>query len=481
MPNFDLRGQGVLIGIIDTGIDYTNSIFQYADKTTRIAAIWDQTIISENPPQGREYGTEYTREQLNSALQSDNPFEIVPTRDENGHGTMIAGIAGGSEVPESNFYGIATNAEFVVVKLKPAKQYLMKFFMIPEDALGFQENDILLAIGYLLDAAQQLKQPISIGITLGTSQGAHDGRRLLSTYLSLAATRRGVAVTIAVGNEGNKRRHYHGIVNPVTGYDTVELNIGENESGFSMELWGESPSLFSIDILSPSGEYIPRIVTGLNENREISFVFEATVIMLDYQLVESQSGDQLILIRFMKPAPGIWRFNVYERGDLHMGFHIWLPMGDMISNQTYFIQPDNYTTLLGSATAEVPITVTAYNPNNNALYLNASRGYSRSNTIKPELAAPGVNYTAPNLVQGYSSYTGTGVAAAHTSGIVAMILEWGIVKNNQPTLDSLGIKKFLIRGARRSAGLTYPNRDWGYGILDVFNVFDILRSEAGGK
>lgn len=476
IPRFNLRGQGVLIGIIDTGIDYTNPIFQYADKTTRIVAIWDQTIISENPQEGIKYGTQYLREQLNEALQSETPFNIVPSRDENGHGTMVAGIAGGGEVAESSFFGVAPEAEFVVVKLKQAKRYLREFFSIPEQAACYQENDILFAMDYVLGTAVNLQRPISLCFAVNTSQNAHDGRGMTSSYLSSVSTRAGVCAVVAGGNEGNARRHYYGVVNTSTGYDTVELNVGENEEGFSMELWGQSPGIFSIDILSPSGEYIPRITAILNDNRIVTFVFEPTIIYVDYRIVESESGDQLILMRFFKPTAGIWRFNVYERENISPSFHIWLPMEGFISNNTFFIRSDPYTTLLSLANAETPITITAYDETNESLYLNASRGYTRLGVVKPTVAAPGINITGPNLEQGFAEFTGTSTSAAHTSGVGAMLLEWGIVQGNLKDISTVEIKKLIVRGARRDLDIVYPNRDWGYGILDVYNIFDRLRT-----
>jgi subtilisin family serine protease len=476
VQNFDLRGQGVLIGIIDTGIDYTNPVFMNADGTTRIASIWDQTITTGPPPMNYLYGTEYKREQINQALQSENPLDIVPSMDTNGHGTMVAGIAAGSENTENDFIGVAPDAEFVVVKLKPAKRYLKQFFMVPEEAICYQENDIMFALGYLLEAAVILQRPMAICLALGTSQGGHDGRGILNNYLSLVSSTPGIAVVVAGGNEGNGRRHYAGVVNPVTGYDVVEVNVGENEQGFSMELWGQAPSIFSIDILSPSGEYIPRIVVGMDENREISFVFESTIIYVDYQMVEAQSGDQLILIRFEKPSPGIWRFNVYERGDLNLTFHIWLPMENFISENTYFTRSDPYTTILSMGNADPPVTVSAYNYLDDSLYQEASRGYNRLGVVKPGLAAPGINLTGPTLEKGFTGFSGTSTSAAHTAGVAAMILEWGIVKNNLPGMSTTEFKKLIRRGARRDLDMQYPNRDWGYGILDVYNVFDSLRT-----
>lgn len=475
IPSFDLRGQGVLIGIIDTGVDYTNPIFQYADGTTRIVSIWDQTIVSEDDPEGFFYGTEFTRDQINSALQSENPFELVATKDEIGHGTMIAGIAAGNEVPERGFSGVAPDAEFVVVKLKPAKKYLKNFFRIPLDALCYQENDILQGIEYLRDVAIRLNRPLAICIALGTSQGAHDGRGTLSNFLSLQAETIGTAVVIAAGNEGNARRHYHGIIDQRVGYDIVELSVAENENNFSMELWGSSPDIFSIDILTPSGEYVPRIDARLDETFEFSFIFESTRIVVDYQMVESQSGDQLILVRFTDPAPGIWQFRVYGRGNLSMEFDIWLPMGNFISSDTFFIRSTPYTTILSLGNARIPITTTAYNMVDDSLYLEASRGFTRIDVIKPEIAAPGVEILAPSLNHDFVRVTGTSPAAAHVTGVAAMLLEWGMVRGNYPSMNSLDMKVFMTRGARRNVNIEYPNRDWGYGILDVFNIFESIR------
>ena len=152
-------------------------------------------------------------------------------------------------------------------------------------------------------------------------------------------------------------------------------------------------------------------------------------------------------------------------------------MGNMISNETYFLRPTIYTTVTTPGNAVVPIVATAYNPINSSLYFYASRGFTRTNRVKPTLAAPGVNYIAPNNNGQYIMYSGTSVAAAHTAGIVAMIVEWGIVRGNAPNLDTIGIKNYLIAGAERNPNLTYPNRDWGYGILNIYNVFRSLLTD----
>lgn len=477
VPNFNLRGKGVLIGIVDTGIDYTNPVFQNADKTTRIAAIWDQTIISDHIPEGMIYGTEYTREQINEALKSENPFAVVPSKDENGHGTMIAGIAAGNEVPESGFSGVAPDTELVIVKLKPAKQNIKNFFRIPENAIAYQENDLLFGFQYLFNYAAKVNKPLVLCITIDTSQYAHDGRGTTSGWLSYQASNPGVAVLVSTGNEGNARRHFMGTINDKKGYETVELNVGSDENGFSMELWGAAPNLFSIDITSPSGEYIPRLDIRFHETREISFMFEPTHILIDSQIAESQSGDQLIFIRFTQPIQGIWRFKVFSRGIFPINFHIWLPMNDYIGKDTFFIRSDPNTSLLTLACARIPITVTAYNNANNSLDIDAGKGYTRINVIKPDIAAPGVNMLSPALDHSFKLLTGTGAAVAHTAGVAAMMFEWGIVNGNQPKMNTQNMKIYLIRGAGRKEDIPYPNPDWGYGILDIYNTFAKLRRD----
>lgn len=481
LPAYNLKGSGVLVAIIDTGIDYTNPIFIREDGTSKIVALWDQTIDSEDQfPDNSLYGTEYTSELINLALQSSNPYETVPSRDEIGHGTMLAGVLVGSEVRASDFSGIVPEADIIVVKLKQAKKNIRDFWMIPADIPCYQENDILWAIQYIIETFVRLRRPCSICIGLGTSQGPHNASRSLDSIISTLSDLINVSYSISAGNEGAANSHYYGVIDAGAPYNIVELNIGEGETGFSMELWGSLPNTYSIDILSPSGEYIPRITESLREARELNFIFEETTISVNYHLVESLSGEQLILLRFRKPTPGIWTFKVYTRGDSTGSFHIWLPMSGFISTSTYFVSSDPYTTITSPGNSLSPITVTAYNPVNEALYLKASKGYTRNLDVKPDLAAPGVNIVVPTLTKEFTVATGTGLAAAHTAGICAIMMEWGIVRGFYPEMDSTVIKKYLIRGAKRSKSLEYPNKDWGYGIIDLYNVFNTLRTNFPG-
>lgn len=478
---FNLRGNGVIVGIVDTGIDYTNPVFQKADGTTRIISIWDQTIdsVDQYPklPFSPYYGTEYTADQINQALKSANPLEVVPTVDEISHGTKLAGIAAGNENKENNFSGVAPNSDLLIVKLKQAKNNLRDYYSIPPDVPCYQENDLIWGVQYLIDMARILNRPVSVCIGLGTSQGAHNDSGNLNDIVSVIGDFNGVSITAAAGNEGNARRHFSGTLDQKTSPLSIELTVSEKDKGFTMEIWGDPPLIFSVDILSPSGEYVPTIYGRLEETRTIRFIFEQTIILIDYILIEEETGKQAIIMRFKNISSGTWKFQLTAKNDWPGAIHSWLPAGNFISNETYFLQPNANITLTSPANSTVPMTIVAYDSDNGALYTNSSKGFTTSDIINPDFAAPGVNLTCPGPNHSFTTITGTSAAAAHTTGIAAMILEWGIVNNNYKNLDTIGIKKFLIRGAKRNPQLKYPNTDWGYGIVDVFNAFSILRSE----
>ncbi len=431
-PALSNKGRGTLIGFIDTGIDYTNPLFRYPDGTTRIVSIWDQSLPADTgvippgvpdyyPNSGASYGTEYTRAEINEALSSDSPLALVPSTDTNGHGTFLAGIAAGGSLPEQEFTGAAPECELVVVKLKPAKQYLRDFYLIPSDAPAFQENDIMMGIKYLRVMAYRLGRPLVLLLGLGTNQGSHEGTSPLSISLQDISRSLGTATVIAAGNETGKGHHYQGTIPSGQDRDDVEIRVGEEESklGFVIELWSSTADTASVGFVSPSGETIGRIPIIANNETSIPFLLESTVITVNYKLIESGSGRQLIFIRFETPTAGIWTVRVYNTQFLTGQFHMWLPVTNFISDETVFLRPNPYTTITQPGNTGFPITVAAYNHLNNSIYINSSRGFTITGYIKPDLTAPGVNITGPAVGRrngstvAMTTRTGTSVAAAH--------------------------------------------------------------------
>lgn len=482
----NLTGRGVVVCFIDTGIDYTNPVFRDASGNSRIVAIWDQTIQTGTPPEGFQYGTEYRREEINRALQTETPYSIVPSRDNNGHGSALASVAVGSATRE--FLGAAPDADIVVVKLKECKQYLRGFYLLPENVPAYQENDIMLAVRYADSFAEQFKRPVVICLGLGTNSGDHEGNSALGEYLETIVEKPGRVVVVGGGNEGNAAHHYAGRLGSGAGGDRaeserigdlnlsegmrvpVEIRVGENVRGFMLEFWGTVPDRFTLSLRTPGGETIPAVRLGIRESITYDFVYERAIVSLAGELVEPSSGEELVVIRIQDPTPGIWTIRVEAVGNIYNGnFHMWLPITQFIQGQVSFLEPTPYVTLTEPSMTQDVITVSAYDTANNSFYIASGRGFTRTGRIKPDFAAPGVDVSTLRGEQ-----TGSSLAAAIATGAVAQFLQWAVVENNDEEVSGREVKNYFIRGAVRDSGLFYPNREWGYGRLDVAGVFDNL-------
>ena len=473
-PTLSLKGQGVLIGFLDTGIDYENPVFRNSDGSTRITAIWDQTDRSGIPPEGFLYGTEYMDIRINEALQAGNPRDVVPVTDPEGHGTFMASVAAGSQILEEDFIGAAPFARIAMVKLKPAKQYLREFFFIPEDAAAYQENDLMAGLAYLDQLAKRVRMPLVICFGLGSNMGSHTGVSHLSTMLNNITLRSGRVAVTAVGNEGNERHHYFGQMEDGQEYQNVEISVGEGVEGFSAELWARAPQRFVIEIISPTGERMPSdyILSG---GREFRFLFEDTRVTVDYRITGILNGAQVIYMRFEHPSQGLWNIRVFPEVELASIFNMWLPVEELSTGEVFFVRSNPDTTITVPSTAIVPIAVGAYDVRDNSIYLRSGRGFTSNGWIKPDLVAPVVGVFGAGLNNQFTTRDGTSVAAAVTAGAVALMLEWGIVRGNYTAITSIEIKNVLIRGAARDSKRTYPDQSFGWGRLDLYQAFEDFR------
>ena len=471
-PYLKLRGQGTAVAIIDSGVDYENPVFKTSNGS-KIQCIWDQTVPgkqSEEVP----FGKLYTKNEIDEALESENPLSLVPSTDTNGHGTMLAATAAGNTVPEENFSGAAPEASLIVIKLKPAKQYLREFYLYPADAEVYQEDDMMLAIAFAMRFAEKLQMPLSICLGLGTSQGSHQGFSPLSQYIDSVAGFSQNAVSVAAGNEGAARHHYQGTLETRYPMETVELRIGEKEEGFTMEFWGESPESYELSVQSPTGEVL-KISSDLRSGtQELSFVFVETKVLVNYIPIERQSGNTLVYFRFFHPAAGIWKIHIQGNGSNHSRFFLWLPVQGLISEDTFFLQSDPFYTITSPGDAAGGMTATAYQAKDNSLYLQASRGFTPSEGVKPNFAVPGVEIRVPLLSGGYGTASGTSLSAAQTAGIAALLFEWAIIRQNEPFFTGNSAKNYLQRGAIREEEVSYPNPEWGYGRVDLYHTFELI-------
>ena len=495
-PLLNVRGQGVLIGFLDTGIDYLREDFKASGGRTRIAAVWDQTIQSVNyeedtgeaagteqydreQVQGMvQYGTVYTREDINAALAAEregqNPYDIVPSRDENGHGTFLAGVAAASET--ADYIGAAPEAEILMVKLKPAKKYLRDFYLLPERVEAYSETDMMMGVRFLQQYAIREKKPLVICVGLGTASGSRTGALPFADLLNTLARQVNTVVVTCTGNEANNRTHTSGLAVSDTEPSEIEITVGADERGFVMEIWAESLDILSVAITSPSGERISRIPARIDTGGVYNFLLERSQVAVNYRVVESASGYEVIFMRFINPAQGIWKIHVYSLTNIVGRYNAWLPLKQFLSGDTYFLNSNPSTTLTEPGAAERVISVGAYNHITDASYVASGRGYTATGLIKPDFVAPGVDVYGVRAGGGYTTRTGTSVAAAHAAGAAALLLTWGVTNGNLPYMGTNEVKSVLIRGAKRENNTVYPNNIYGYGKMDVIEAFYKLRT-----
>ena len=467
----NLTGKGVIVGIIDTGIDYTNPVFRYEDGTTKIKYIWDQTIITESNSENNNicFGTLYSSEMINEALRSENPYEIVPHKDNVGHGTYLASLAAGREIGE--FIGAAPDAELIVVKLRKSPKYYLDKFLVPDEQQNaYISIDIMLGINFIFEKSGELGRPCVINLSLGTNFGGHNGQNKLENYISFLANTSGVAICASAGNESNARHHTEGIIEKDGDIVPIEIRVGELARSLSVYIWYSGWDKISFSIKSPTGEVINKIPFFVGTTYEKRLIFEKSTINISYH----QNESRFAIIQIRGVVPGTWEINLY--GDLIISgnYHAWLPMTGFISPDVEFISPTpNYTVVIPS-TASGAISVGAYNSREQSLYINSSWGPTLGTKTSPDFVAPGVNVEGiyPNGLGGMTS-----VSSAITTGASALLMQWAIVQKNFLSLTGNRLRLILIRGCDRDKNREYPNFQWGYGTLNLLKTFSTFREE----
>lgn len=456
-----LSGKGILLAVIDSGIDYTNRNFRNADGSTRILSLWDQTVSPDAekgffPPEGFVTGTEFTWERINAALREADPlrqYELVPSRDSSGHGTAVAGIAagaaanvtggtagfaddgtggatgymsngiGGAEGFADNGYeGVAPESELLIVKLGT-----------PRENSFPRTTEMMRAVTYVVRKAQSINRPVAINLSFGNTYGAHDGSSLLERFLDNAAEIGRTVICVGSGNEGASAGHREGRVN-VGETAATELSVGAYETAFSVQLWKTYTDVFRITLRSPGGQ---EFSFSTEKGGEITWEAERTRILIYVGEPSPYAVEQEIYFDFIPEnlyiSPGIWSFLIGTQ-EKESSFYFYLPSQAVRNQNTRFFEPNPNLTLTIPSTASKVITVGAYDSTYDAYADFSGRGYRyaerdigllAAGAAKPDLAAPGVNITAPDIYGGYRSFTGTSFATPFVTGAAALLMEWG--------------------------------------------------------
>ena len=470
-PFLSLSGRNVVIGFVDTGIDYTKEAFRFEDGSSKILYLWDQTIEG-NRPDDIYMGSVYTQEDINRALNSDDPFSIVPSRDEDGHGTFMASVAASNERGE--YIGAAPKAYIIAVKLRRAREYYIERFLLPQDNPNlFQSTDFILGLKFVLDRTEALNLPVVMCITLGSNSSGHDGNTLLEDYISFVSQRAGYVFICAAGNESNARHHSQGTLERMGATETFSINVGRQDESFSLSVYGPAYDKISASIISPTGEVIARLPFKVGLKYTEKLIFEDTSITIEYY----KGVNNQIWIGFRNATQGIWDVTLFGDSIVSGEYFVWLPITGQVSPYVELLKPVPEYTIVYPAAALRSVACGAYNSNDNSLFVSSSWGPTRLPRMAPDIVAPGVN-VAGIYPTGPGTKTGTSVAAAITAGAAALLLEWAIVQGNIPAMDGDLIRTFLISGATRDENMVFPNIKWGYGKLNLFGSFSVIRESV---
>lgn len=438
-----LFGEGVFVAIIDSGIDYTNSAFIDENGNTRIYKLYDQVT-----------GVVYDSKVINQAIGSNNPYELVNSRDLSGHGTHVAGIAVGNN-------GVAPKSKLLVVKMNTERENSFP-----------RTTELMEAIDFVVKEANKENKPVAINISFGNTYGSHDGTSLLSTYIDYVADRNRTVIAIGTGNEGDSGGHTGGYLTDTN--ENVELEISRYEKSLAVQIWKDYVDEFDIQVIAPSGErtqviskegYIYRETLG---ETDINILYGTPRPYSRFQEIYISLTPQNIYLN-----SGIWIINLIPRKVVNGRYDMWLPTRGSINKSTRFLKPDPDITLTIPSCTNKAISVGAYNSYNDTIASFSGRGFTREeNLVKPDIVAPGVNIVSASNTGGTNSMSGTSMATPFVTGSAALMMEWGIVRGNDRFLYGEKVKAYMIRGARKLPGLDrWPNQQAGWGALCLEKSF----------
>ena len=474
----DLSGTGVIVAVIDSGIDYAHPDFRNADGTTRILDLWDQTIpagsvadpLSEEnaeqsfleAPAGYFLGTEFPQAMINRALEQTTEREryaVCPSRDISGHGTHVTGIAAGNGIASQGRYrGVAYESPLLIVKLGT-----------PGERSFPRTTELMQAVDYCIRKAQEYGMPVVLNLSFGNNYGSHSGNSLLESYLDDMADYWRTSIITGSGNEGASAVHAAGTLREnVT--EEVEVAVSGYEISLNLQIWKNYADEIAVSLIHPDGSKAGPIQQILGPQR---FRLGNTDVLLYYGEPSPYSPYQEIYFELLPTDDfidsGIWTIQLLPQKIAVGNYDMWLPAGGVLNEGTGFVLPSVETTLTIPSTAARVITVGAYDGYFDRAAAFSGRGYTReTNQVKPDLVAPGVDITSCAPGGGYVVRSGTSMATPFVSGGAALLMQWGIVNKNHLYLYGEKMKAYLIKGARRLPAMQYyPNPVFGWGALCV--------------
>jgi subtilisin family serine protease len=466
------RGAGVIVGIIDSGIDFQHQAFRRADGKTRILAIWDQGLVrqgAEVSPAPFGFGVEYTKANIDAALAAANPLSVVRHRDQQTpsggfHGTHVAGIAAGDGsaagqgLPAFSFIGVAPEADIVVVANTRGRAG-------GERGLG-DSADTLDAISYIFNLAAARGLPVVINQSQGDNIGAHDGTSLLERGIDNLLGGAGRAMVKSAGNEGRNNRHASGTVAQGATV-SPRINVPADFSSVTVDIWYRGADRISLSITPPGGATSAVVAPGTSTTINLP---GGNAVFVDSVVNDPANGDNRIFIVLQSGtqaalATGSWSFNLRGTTVTSGQWDAWAQRGGP-GFQAPFANPARTISIPG--TSREIITAASYVTRGagvGSLSTFSSLGPTRDGRQLPTLGAPGESITAPQPAStgdNYGPMSGTSMAAPMVTGTIALMLN----RNRNMTQEQ--IRNCLTSTARSDAftGAT-PNNAWGAGKINA--------------
>lgn len=457
-PYITTTGKDVLIAIIDSGIDYLHPDFINENNTSKIVSIWDQESNKKQPPKGFIFGSEFTREDINTAIMENDKTLSV---DNIGTGTIAAGISSGNGRLNSQYKGVAVDSELVVVKLREYKD------TYTEGRINYQKSDFLSAIRYVLDVAKKEDKFLIINFTIGLAAKSIIELTLLETFREINEA--GVIFISGAGNEGNTDIHYEGNISANNGFQDIIIQVGQQKN-LDITLTNIGPDKIGASIISPSGELSYQIMYSPDYYvYRGKFNLEDTDYEMRLIYPWLESAHQELIISLFNIKPGIWTLRLIPEFILNGSYDVYLPNKNLISNQTRFSDPASTSTITMYAATEKVITIGAYNDKTDSIWIGSSKGPVKQKGIKPDIVAPGIDIISPYIDGEYNTSTGTGVSSSIVSGVIALIIQYIREQNAfyKEVLYTQQLKTYLMLGATKKDIYEYPNISQGYGILNL--------------
>ncbi len=471
-PYLNLTGKGVIICFIDSGIDYLDDEFIYENRESKILEIWDQSEGKQSDDKNVLFGTIFTNSQINEAIalndEGGNPYSIVASKDEVGHGTRSAKYASG------RLMGAAPNSDIVMIKLREEMAPTLEIFGIYEvDVPVYNLVEVFLALEYVNTLVKKYNKPLVLCFGLGSNISGHNGDSLVERVLDIISMNRGVVCVTGVGNEGLSETHFLANLKETGDSAVIELSIDPTQKGMRMDIWCKKPDLISIGIATPKGDKVNKIEARKGRSEALNFAFEGAQVNVSYRLPEYHSGDESISLLFYNITPGVWKITVYGDFILNGRIDAWIYQKPLSKEQTKILNSDPFTTLTCPSTSRSSLSVAYYNQQTGSISSTSGKGYTRDGRIKPDISAGGFDIET-NII---SSSTATAVMA----GSVALLLQWGIVNGNSPGMHANEVKSDIMEGAVRAPGISYPNPNNGYGRFDFDKMIESITSVSTGR